>query len=198
MLVFPIFFLHNGRDADGQVWVCLLDVAHGEHHHLQHDVGLDFPRVEGFEQEGARSHRRRYRYADTFNHHHWLRDVSERLRRRALIGPSEPWLVIGECWLPKVPTTMFSTQLNSTRQTVARMVPLKINAGAGEASQPPRMVSRLLLFASRSGLSYEHESKLAYSNSTSQPHARLRGFSWSTKDVVSRVCFNSARPVRFQ
>ena len=47
-------------------------------------------------------HRRRYRYADPFNHHHWLRDVSERRWRRALVGRPERWLLLDEGRLPMV------------------------------------------------------------------------------------------------
>lgn len=50
-------------------------------------------------------------------------------------------------------------------------------------------------------LGYERfsgEAKITYINSTSQHHARLGVLSWFTKGVVWRICFNSARPVRFQ
>ena len=57
-LVFPVFLLHHGRNADGQIRFRLVDAAHGQHHHLQHDVGLDFPRMERLQQEGASAHHR--------------------------------------------------------------------------------------------------------------------------------------------
>ncbi len=51
--VLSFFILHDGRDTDGKIRFRLLDVAHGEHHHFQHDVGMDFARVERIEQKGA-------------------------------------------------------------------------------------------------------------------------------------------------
>ena len=35
------FFFYDGGNADGQIRFCLVDAAHGQHHHLQHDVGMD-------------------------------------------------------------------------------------------------------------------------------------------------------------
>ena len=55
LLVFPIFFLHDGREADGQLQFRLVDAAHGEHHYFQHDVGLDFPRMERVQQKAPDS-----------------------------------------------------------------------------------------------------------------------------------------------
>jgi L-rhamnose-H+ transport protein len=37
------FFIHDGGNADGEVSLLLVDAAHGQHHHLQHHVGLDPP-----------------------------------------------------------------------------------------------------------------------------------------------------------
>ena len=56
-LVLPVLLLHHGRDADGQVRLRQLDAAHGQHHHLQHHVGLDLPRMERLQQEGPPPHR---------------------------------------------------------------------------------------------------------------------------------------------
>jgi YD repeat-containing protein len=69
-------------------------------------------------------------------------------------------------------------------------------------SQAPPMVSRVWTFASRIADSptnpSQSEGKLAYSNSTSQRHARLGALSWFAKSVFWRACFISARPVRIR
>src|ERR1039457_3924032 len=44
-VVLPIFLLHDGRNADGEVQVLQLDAAHGEHHYLQQPVGHRAARV---------------------------------------------------------------------------------------------------------------------------------------------------------
>ncbi len=50
-VVFSIFLLHDGRHANGEIRLCVVDVAHGEHHYFQHDVGLDIARMEGIQQK---------------------------------------------------------------------------------------------------------------------------------------------------
>jgi L-rhamnose-H+ transport protein len=52
-LVFPVLLLHHGETQMGRVRLRQLDAAHGQHHHLQHHVGLDLPRVEGLQQQGT-------------------------------------------------------------------------------------------------------------------------------------------------
>ena len=53
-LVLPVLLLHDGRDADGQVRLRQLDAAHGQHHHLQHDVGLDLHEWKGSSKKAHR------------------------------------------------------------------------------------------------------------------------------------------------
>ncbi len=38
-LVFPVFLLHDGRNADGPLQIFQLDAAHGQHHYFQHAMG---------------------------------------------------------------------------------------------------------------------------------------------------------------
>src|SRR5215469_16542841 len=46
-LVFPVLFLHHGREPNGPLQILELDAAHGKHHYLQQPVGHRLERVEG-------------------------------------------------------------------------------------------------------------------------------------------------------
>ncbi len=84
LLVLPVLFLHDGRNADGQIRFRFLDATHGQHHHIQHNVGLDFPRVEGLDQEGARAHRRGHCHAHSFHDRHRIWHLLEEHCQRTM------------------------------------------------------------------------------------------------------------------
>ena len=74
---FQFFFYTMG----GRRWasmICIMDTAHGEHHHLQHDVGLDSSRMERREQKSPSAHRRRHRHAGPIDHDHRLGRLFEK------------------------------------------------------------------------------------------------------------------------
>ena len=80
-VVFPVFLLHDGRDADGQIRFRFVDAAYVQHHHFRDDVGLDFPRMERLQQKGAPAHWRRHRHARSRDDNHRLRRLVEEPRR---------------------------------------------------------------------------------------------------------------------